>query len=142
MKQHTIKVTVMYQTPFWVAVFERISEAHYAVARNVFGGEPTDPELYDFILKHYDQLKFSGPQEFNLIIKRKNPKRMKREVKREMKRATECIPNSTYADEALRLELEKNKKLKKTKTKAENEAEKEMKFLLKQKKRKEKHRGH
>lgn len=142
MKQYTIKVTVMYQTPFWVGIFERVSEAHYAVARNVFGAEPTDAELYDFILHHYDALNFSEPHEFKLVIRRKNPKRLQREVKRELSRGQKVAPKETRAEEVLRLELEKKKKLRKVSNKAEVEAEKEMKFVLKQQKRKEKHRGH
>lgn len=141
-KQYTIKVTLLIENSFWVGLFERTDHDGYAAARKIFGGEPTDAELYDFVLKNYNELKFTEPQEFQLIIKRKNPKRMQREVRREMNNAKKGLPSTTHAQEVLRLELEKNKKLKKTRSKAEKEARQEEKFQQKQEKRKKKHRGH
>jgi len=52
------------------------------------------------------------------------------------------LPNTTHAQEILRLDLEKNKKLKKIVSKAEKEARLEEKFQQKQAKRKKKHRGY
>lgn len=67
---------------------------------------------------------------------------MQREVRREMEKAKLGLPNTTHAQEVLRLDLEKNKKLKKTISKAAKEARLEEKFQQKQAKRKKKHRGH
>lgn len=141
-KQYTIKVTVMLENSFWIGLFERNDEAGLAVARQIFGGEPTDAELYEFVLTHYDQLKFSEPHEFKLIIKRKNPKRMQREVRREMEKAKKGLSGETRAQEVLRLDLEKKKKIKKSISKTEKEAFLERKFQLKQEKKKQKQRGH
>src|SRR3990167_8527725 len=127
-KQYTIKVTVLLENPFWVGLFERNDNESYAVARKIFGGEPTDAELYDFILTHFDELKFTEPQDFKLVIKRKNPKRMQREVRREMEKAKSGLASTTHAQEVLRLDLEKNKKLKKTISKAKKDARQEEKF--------------
>lgn len=44
MKQTVIKATVMLEKYLWVALFERTDIKGYAVARTVFGDEPTDPE--------------------------------------------------------------------------------------------------
>lgn len=140
--QYTIKVTVLLENYFWVGIFERNDSEGYAVARKIFGGEPTDAELYEFVLAHFDELKFTEPQEFKLVIKRKNPKRMQREVKREMEKTKKGLTSTTHAQEVLRLDLEKNKKLKKTISKAEKEDRLEEKFQQKQAKRKKKHRGH
>lgn len=63
-KKYTIKVTVLIENSFWVGIFERNDSEGYAVARKIFGGEPTDPELYEFVLVHFDELKFTEPQEF------------------------------------------------------------------------------
>ena len=142
MKKHTIKVTVLLENSFWVGLFERNDQAGYAVARKIFGGEPSDAELYDFVLIHFDELKFTEPQDFKLIIKRKNPKRMQREVRREMEKAKKGLSNATHAQEVLRFELEKNKKLKKKISKIEKEAKQQEKFQQKQAKKKKKHRGH
>lgn len=142
MKQYTIKVTVLLENSFWIGLFERNDSEGYAVARKIFGGEPTDPELYDFVLTQFDELKFTEPQNFKLVIKRKNPKRMQREVRHEMEKAKNGLPGTTYAQEVLRLDLEKNKKLKQVTSKAEKEIRLEEKFQQKQAKKKKKHRGH
>lgn len=139
----TIIVTVFYETPFWVGVFERNDEGCYAVARKIFGNEPTDAELYEFVLRHYRELKFSAPRkEIKLIIKRKNPKRQQREVRKEMQKVAVGKYPMTLAQEALKLELEKNKKIRKDNSKQKKEVEQQEKFNLKQLKKKQKKRGH
>ena len=40
---------------------------------HVFGAEPTDPEVHEFVLAHYQKLKFGDPKEFTLEIQRMNP---------------------------------------------------------------------
>ncbi len=45
MKQYTIKVTILLENSFWIGLFERNDSEGYAVARKIFGGEPTDNEL-------------------------------------------------------------------------------------------------
>lgn len=138
---YTIQVTVL-QEQFWVGIFERNDDEGYAVAREIFGSEPSDAELYQFVTENFQQLKFTKPQEFKLVIKRKNPKRLQREVRHLMERAKTGLPSTTHAQEALRLELEQNKKLKKTTTRIEKLAQQQEKFLLRQEKKKKKQRGH
>lgn len=142
MKPALIKATVTLEKSLWVVLFERNDDKGYAAARQIFGSEPTDPEIYDFVIHNFDQLRFTEPQEFTLVIKRKNPKRIKREVRKEMTKAKVDLPDTTLAQEALRIELEKNKKVKKVISKQEKEAEKERMFLLKQAAKKQKQRGH
>lgn len=60
MEKITGKLTVFFDDPFWVGVFERIEENKLSVCRVVFGAEPKDYEVYDFILKNYSNLKFSS----------------------------------------------------------------------------------
>ncbi len=141
-KQYTIKVTVLLENSFWIGVFERNDSEGYAVARKIFGVEPTDAELYEFVLIHFDELKFTEPQEFRLVIKRKNPKRVQREVRHEMEKAKKGLSSTTHAQEVLRLELEKNKKLKKGTSRTEKVARQEERFRQKQEKKKKKQRGH
>ncbi|HSX26736.1 MAG TPA: YjdF family protein [Chlamydiales bacterium] len=138
----TIKATILFEGPFWVGLFERTDKEGYAVARWIFGGEPADGEVYEFVHQNYRELKFGEPREFKLEIKRMNPKRVQREVRREMERAKESTKPSTHAQDYMREELEKNKKERKLLSRQEKEARKEAQFNLKQKKRKEKHRGH
>lgn len=141
MKTYTIKVTVFLEDAFWIGLFERNDDEGYAVSRQIFGGEPTDAELYNFVLKHYDQLKFTQPHDFKLVIKRKKFKRMQRDVRKEMQKVKKDSPKSTHAQEVLRIDLEKKKKRKKVISKTKKEEMLERKFNLKQEKRKKKHRG-
>lgn len=47
------RLTVFFEEPFWIGVFERISERKLSVCKVTFGAEPKDCEIYDFVLKNY-----------------------------------------------------------------------------------------
>lgn len=47
------KLTVFFEEPFWVGVFEKICAGKLSAAKVVFGAEPKDGEVYEFILKKY-----------------------------------------------------------------------------------------
>ena len=53
------RLTVFFEEPFWIGVFERISEGKLSVCKVTFGAEPKDYEVYDFVLRNYYRLKFS-----------------------------------------------------------------------------------
>ena len=138
----TVKAIISFEKRFWVGTFERIDKEGYAIARHIFGGEPSGPEIHEFVLNHYHELKFGEAKEINIQIQRMNPKRVQREVRREMARMKETTQPSTLAQDYMREEIEKKKKEKKSISSAEKQARKEDQFALKQEKRKEKHRGH
>lgn len=138
----TIKATIFFEKRFWVGTFERTDKEGYAVARHIFGAEPSDPEVHEFILNHFHELKFGEPKEIQIEIQRMNPKRVQREVRREMEKMRETAKPSTLAQEYMREELEKNKKLKKSISSTEKLARKEEQYALRQQKKKEKQRGH
>jgi hypothetical protein len=138
----TLKATIFLDGSFWVGIFERTDKKGYSVARRVFGREPSDAEVYAFVMQNYHELKFGAPREFQLIIKRMNPKRLQREVRREMEKIKQTTQSSSHAQDYVRREIEKNKKEKKQQSREEKEARKEKQFLLKQAKKREKHRGH
>ncbi len=138
----TIKASIFFEKHYWVGTFERTDKEGYAIARHIFGAEPSDPEVYDFVLNHYQELNFGKPKEFSLKIKRMNPKRMQKEIRREMEKLKETVKPSTFAQDYMREELEKKKLQKKRSSSAEKQAQKEKQFSLKQQKKKEKQRGH
>jgi Protein of unknown function (DUF2992) len=138
----TIKATIFFDKRFWVGTFERTDKEGYAVARHIFGAEPSDSEVHEFVLNHYHELKFGEAKKINIQIQRMNPKRVQREVRREMEKIKETTRPSTLAQDYMREEIEKKKKEKKTISSAEKQARKENQFALRQEKRKEKHRGH
>lgn len=137
-----IKATIFFEKRFWVGTFERTDKEGYSVARHIFGSEPSDQVIYEFVLNHYQKLKFGEAKEIQIQIQRMNPKRMQREVRREMERMKETTKPSTLAQDYMREEIEKKKKEKKSINSAEKQAYKEQQFLMKQQKRKEKHKGH
>lgn len=53
------KLTVFFDDPFWVGVFERIEDGKLSVTKITFGAEPKDYEVWEFVLKHYYELEFS-----------------------------------------------------------------------------------
>jgi hypothetical protein len=134
-----IDLTVLFEEPFWVGIFERHDAEGYAVARWVFGSEPNGPEVYDVILNQFNALQFSAPlRDAESIIHKTNFKRAQRAAKE----SVNLRGISTKAQEARRLDLEKHKAERKPQSKQEREAEAQHKFELRQIKKKEKHRGH
>ncbi len=138
----TIKATIYLEHPFWVGSFERTDSDGFAVARKIFGAEPSDAEIHEFVLKDFHELKFGEPQEFSLQIKRINPKRLQRQVRKEMEELKKSQKPSTMAQDVMRENLETNKKERKKLSKAQKEAEMKKQFELKQEKKKEKKKGH
>jgi hypothetical protein len=133
-----IKLTVLFESPFWIGIFEKEQDGQYSVARTVFGAEPRDFEVFEFIIYKMDQLKFSTPQEGEIVKRKVNPKRVQREVKLELSKKNIV----SKAQDALRLEIEKNKIERRSFNSKLKEVVKQERFELKQQKKKEKKRGH
>ncbi len=138
----SIKATIFFDKYYWVGTFERTDKEGYAIARHVFGQEPKNPEIYEFVLNHYQELNFGSPKAFTLKIKRVNPKRVQKEVRREMEKLKETERPSTFSQNYMREELEKKKLEKKRLSTVEKKAREQDQFVLRQQKKKEKHRGH
>lgn len=136
-----IKASIYYERGLWVGMFERLDRAGYAIARHIFGKEPLDPEVYAFVLHHFQDLQFGSAKDIQVEITRVNPKRAQREAKKEMERLKQSSKPSTLAQDALREELEKHKKEKRRDTSLERQQRREDQFSLKQEKRKQKRRG-
>ena len=137
-----VKATILFDKRLWVGIFERVDKEGYDVARHIFGAEPSDADVYEFVLNHYHELKFGEAKDVTIQIQRMNPKRVQREVRREMERFKETSRPSTLAQDYMREELEKHKKEKKSLSSAAKQARKDEQFALKQQKKKSKHRGH
>ena len=131
------KLTVYFDDPFWVGVFERINRGKLSVCKITFGTEPKDCEVWEFILKNYSKLKFSPSVDVTVKEKAKNPKRLQREAKKQ----TALCGIGTKSQQALQMLREENKLMNKSVSKQKREEEKQRLFDLKQQKRKEKHKG-
>lgn len=133
------KLTVLFEEPFWVGIFEREFEGLFEVSKVTFGSEPKDYEIYDFLLKNYYNLGFSPALETSTLMeKRINPKRMRRNINKQL----QSTGIGTKAQLALKLQQEQVKSERKSRSRKQRELEKEHQFELHQEKRKEKHRGH
>ena len=131
------KLTVFFEAPFWVGVFERVSDGKLSVCKVTFGAEPKDYEVYDFVRKNYYRLRFSPAMATDVKEAVRNPKRVQREVRKQVQNTG----IGTKSQQALKLQQEQLKTERKIVGWEQREAEKQRQFELKQQKRKAKHRG-
>ena len=131
------RLTVFFEEPFWVGVFERTSENKLSVCKVTFGAEPKDYEIYEFVLKNYDRLRFSPAVAADVKEAGHNPKRVQREVRKQVQNTG----IGTKSQQALKLQQEQLKTERRTANREQREAEKQRQFERKQQKRKEKHKG-
>lgn len=133
------KLTVFFEEPFWVGLYEREDDGRYEVAKVTFGAEPKDYEVYEYFFANWHALRFSPSIAAAAQDERQiNPKRRQREAQK----AVQSTGVGTKAQQALKLQQEQNKLEHKTRSKEQREAEEAHQFQCKQQKRKEKHRGH
>ena len=128
---------VYFEEPFWVGVFEVVKNNALSAAKVTFGAEPKDAEIYELVLKHYYGLKFSPSVKAAVCERKKNPKKMQREIKKSLLN----IGTGTKSQQALKLQQEQNKTERKVKSRVKKDAEAKLLFELKRQKKKEKHRG-
>ena len=131
------KLTVFFEEPFGVGIFESVSNGWLSVCKVTFGAEPKDYEIYDFILKNYYRLRFSPAVATDIKEASRNPKRVQREVRKQIQNTG----IGTKSQQALKLQQEQLKTERKIVSREQREAEKPRQFELKQQKKKEKHRG-
>ncbi len=133
------KLTILFDEPFWVGIYEREYNGCYEVSKITFGAEPKDGEVYDFILKNWNKLKFSPSVECKKHTEKQiNPKRLQRLITKQ----TKATGIGTKAQQALQLQREQNKLEHKVISREKLRCEAERQFNLHKEKQKEKHRGH
>ena len=132
------RLTVFFEDPFWVGVFERIENGRLSAAKVTFGAEPKEPELLIYLLRHYYRLQFSPAVETALKPAHRNPKRAQREAGRQ----TAPIGIGTKSQQALQLQQEQNKQVRKRRSRARKQTDAKRLYALKQHQKREKHKGH
>ena len=132
------KLTVLFDPPFWVGLFEREYGGRYEACRVVFGAEPRDIEVYACILDRYDRLAVSPALAFDPETDRAvSPKRAQRLARRQ----TQSAGVGTKAQQALQLQREENKAERRVLSREARDAERDRRFQLHREKQKRKHRG-
>ena len=132
------RLTVFYEEPFWVGVFERVEGDRLRVCKVTCGAEPKGYEVLDYVRRHYGELRFSEPVPREAREKADSPKRRQRAAAKEM----QPTGVGTKSQQALQAQRELMKTERKRITRAEREAEEQRRFELKQQQKKEKKRGH
>lgn len=132
------KLTVYFEEPFWIGIFERIEDGKLSVAKVTFGAEPKDYEIQEYIQRYYFSLKFSPAVDTVVKETKRNPKRIQREAKKQMQETG----IGTKSQQSLKLQQEQNKQERKVRSREKREADQLRMFEQKQQKKREKHKGH
>ena len=75
------KLTVLFEDPSWIDLYEVEDEKVYFVCKIMFGVEPKDCEVYDLILKIWHKFRFyQTKDDLPISEKRINPKRRQRMI--------------------------------------------------------------
>ena len=138
MDKVTEKLTVYFDDPFWVGIFERSEGSRLSAAKVTFGAEPGNYDVYEFILEHYYDLQFSSAVEVAVREEKKNPKRKQKDARKTVQEKG----IGTKSQQALKQQYEQNKQERKVKNREEKTAKEQRLFELKQQKKKAKQRGH
>lgn len=132
-----VTLTVFFDNPFWVGVFERVEGGKLSACKVTFGTEPRDAEVLEFVQRSYSLLRFSPAVDAPVERASSNPKRLQREARRQ----TASSGVGTKSQRALQLQREAAKLERKVLSREQKLAEKEHRLALKQEKRRQKHRG-
>lgn len=108
-----MSLTIYHDGQFWIGIIEVVEGGKLKAFRYVFGAEPKDTEILDFIhhklLNLINQSIHSGLDVKIKSNKKVNPKRLQRQVAKEVNK----IGISTKAQEAMKQEYEEKKKVEK-----------------------------
>ena len=78
-------LTVYHDGQFWVGLAERVEDGRYGAARIVFGAEPSDEEILQFVTSEWEKLSFFGDDPAKANEPAKDPKRRAREAAKALK---------------------------------------------------------
>ncbi|AWB46314.1 DUF2992 domain-containing protein [Paenibacillus sp. CAA11] len=138
-----MKLTVYYENPHWVGIAETREAGKVRAARYVFGSEPSDPEVLEFVLSGQlsalaERMTVEVAAKSSMPERRINPKRLQRLAAEESR----SRGAGTYAEQAIKLQMEERKLEKRAANREQREEQKARKFMLARQKAKAKHRGH
>ena len=133
-----ITLTVFFQDPFWIGLVQRSEDGAISVAKIVFGAEPSEPQVYAWLMANQARLRFSLPIEGQRAPRMaENPKRRQRQAAKALKDDT-----GTKSQRALQLARESARTERRTQTKQERMLQQQRLRQIQVDKRKAKHRGH
>ena len=119
-------LTVFFDDPFWVGVFECTEDGKLSVCKVTFGAEPKDYEVLEYVLANFSGLDFCRAVETDVRLAADNPKRRQRNAGKQL--AASGV--GTKAQQALQRQREENKIERREKSREEREAEKQRQFEI------------
>jgi hypothetical protein len=131
---------IVFENGIWVGYFETAKEdgEGYRAARYVFGPEPGEGEIREFILQNGAlRLHWTTATSVPPLAVSKSPKRRSREAAR----AVQDPSGASKARNAVKADMARHKGERRTRRKQRIEQEQERRFVQRQEKRKSKHRG-
>ena len=131
-------LTLYHDGQFWVGIIEHVEDERLGIARIVFGAEPSDEEILEFVVNRWEHLSFYGSKDPDMPKVIKNPKRRMREAAKSISGS----PASTKAQQALAEQRESLKEQSAHRRSSKKNEKKQERFELREAKRKQKHRGH
>lgn len=134
-------LTIVFDNPFYKAIFERIDGNNYYVAQvNLGASAPQMPQIWQLVNEKYFQLKFYKTRIENKtkVVHHVNSKRAQRLAQK----ATKRDKIGTKAQQALKKQFEVEKIAKKKRVQRQKRVRQKERYLQKQTKKRAKHRGH
>ena len=132
MQKSRASFTVFFEDPFWVGVYEREEPGGLTACRVVFGAEPKDGEIYEWMLQNWAQLHFGPPLADARRPRAENPKRARRMARRSL--AVQGV--GTKAQQALALARGAGKQARTAARREQEQADRERRFALRVQRRK------
>ena len=131
-------LTILFEAPFWIGLYERTDNGKYEVCKITFGSEPKDYEVYDYMMNNWNNLCFTKPiKSDDTKTHHINPKRLQREINKRIRFSS----IGTKAQQALKLQHKLVKDERKVRKKETKKLEQETRYNLRKQKKKEKHKG-
>ena len=132
-----LSLTVYFEAPFWVGVVQRHCRGKLTAAKTTFGAEPSDQEVWQWVLGRWHTLRFSPAVKAPIPWRPASPKRAQRQAAQTL--AQHGV--GTKAQQALAAQRGQNKEKRQKEQKQRRQALAEQKFLRRRQKHLEKHRG-
>lgn len=133
-------LTVYHDGQFWVGVVEHVESGMLSVARVVFGAEPSNEEIYTWVLARWTSLHLSTATE----LVESHPNRLPGNPKRRAREAAKALRMrgaSTASQLALARERERSKDESRSECATRSRAEARARWEKRHEKRRRKHRG-
>lgn len=133
----SITLAVFFEDPYWVGLFELAQDGRLCAAKAVFGAEPSDVQVLEWVLQHYAQLRFSpAVPDARRTQMAGNPKRRLRQAAKAQAQGV-----GTRSQQALQLAREAAKQERKASAREEREAKARRELELRLSRKKARHRG-